>query len=60
MIVSPCIGVCQVDGQTQTCVGCHRTLAEIGQWMYMSDDERRTIMARLEASRETPPGAYDG
>jgi hypothetical protein len=60
MTASPCIGVCQVDGQTQTCIGCRRTLAEIGQWMYLSDEERRAIVARLNASRVAAPERYDG
>jgi predicted Fe-S protein YdhL (DUF1289 family) len=37
------------------CVGCGRTLAEIGNWSRYSEDERRAIMdslpARLAARR---------
>ena len=58
MTISPCIGVCQLDGKTQRCVGCGRTIDEIASWSSLSEAERREIMARLEKSR--PPEAYDG
>jgi uncharacterized protein len=57
MTVSPCIGVCQLDGKTQRCVGCGRTIDEIASWSSLSEAERRDIMARLEKSR--PPETYD-
>ena len=58
MTISPCIGVCQLDGKTQRCVGCGRTIDEIASWSSLSEAERRDIMARLEKSR--PPEVYDG
>ena len=60
MTASPCIGVCQLDGRTQTCVGCGRTIAEIAAWTSLEDDERRAIIARLRASRPQPRESYDG
>ncbi len=51
MTASPCIGVCRLDPQTQVCVGCGRTIAEIAAWPSLGADERRAIVARLEASR---------
>ena len=30
------------------CKGCFRTLDEIGRWSRMSDEERDSIMARLD------------
>lgn len=54
MTASPCIGVCQLDGPTQTCIGCGRTIAEIAAWPTLDEAERRAIVARLQASR-TPP-----
>ncbi|MEE2716422.1 MAG: DUF1289 domain-containing protein [SAR324 cluster bacterium] len=29
------------------CLGCLRTLEEIGRWSAMSDEERRAVMAQL-------------
>ncbi len=46
---SPCIHVCTVDPVSRLCVGCGRTLDEIGQWAVMSPGERRTVMAMLPA-----------
>ncbi len=51
MTASPCVAVCRLDPQTQVCVGCGRTIAEIAAWPALSDAERATIIRRLEASR---------
>ena len=50
-IASPCIKVCAVDGMTNACVGCGRTLKEIGGWTRYSDAERAAIMAALPGRR---------
>lgn len=50
-IVTPCIKVCIVDGESGLCLGCQRTLPEIGGWSRLSDDERTAIMAELPARR---------
>jgi len=60
MTASPCIGVCQLDGRTQTCTGCGRTIDEIASWSGLSDEERRAIVARLKASRIAAPERYEG
>ncbi len=52
MTASPCIGVCRLDPRTQICVGCGRRIAEIAAWPSLSAEERRAIVARLQASRE--------
>ena len=48
-IKSPCIKVCAVDGETGYCLGCGRTLPEIGRWSSMTPDARDDIMAKLPA-----------
>ncbi len=45
--LSPCNKVCQIHPELRICVGCYRTLAEIGGWASMSDMERREIMEAL-------------
>jgi predicted Fe-S protein YdhL (DUF1289 family) len=52
------VGVCRVDASGQICLGCRRTLAEIGAWTRLTADQRREILARLAASR-TGPGYSD-
>ncbi len=51
MIKSPCIKICTVDARSGLCLGCGRTIDEIGCWTAMSDAERVRIMAELPARR---------
>ena len=57
-VLTPCIKVCVIDATSGLCAGCGRTLAEIGGWLGLSDDQRRAVMAtlpgRLEALSATP------
>ena len=46
-MLSPCIGVCELDARN-ICSGCHRSSAEIGAWSSMTDAARSQIMARLD------------
>ena len=46
-IATPCVQVCIVDGESSLCLGCYRTLSEIGGWSAFSDAERAAIMADL-------------
>ena len=50
-IATPCIKVCAVDGESGLCLGCQRTLKEIGFWGRFTDEERAAIMAELPARR---------
>jgi predicted Fe-S protein YdhL (DUF1289 family) len=50
-IESPCNKVCVIDAASGLCIGCGRTLAEIGSWISMTADERRRIMDELPARR---------
>jgi len=54
-IESPCNKVCVVDAACGLCIGCGRSLAEIGGWITMTADERRRIMAELPARRAALP-----
>lgn len=51
-IATPCIKVCVVDGASNLCLGCYRTLGEIGGWSALDDAERARIMAELPARRD--------
>ena len=46
-IKTPCIQICAVDGRTGWCLGCGRTLSEIGKWSRFDDGERETILTGL-------------
>lgn len=52
-IESPCILVCSIDMKTGFCFGCGRTREEIGAWMGMTPEIRRSVMAELPARLET-------
>jgi predicted Fe-S protein YdhL (DUF1289 family) len=51
-IKTPCVKVCVVDGQSNSCLGCGRSLGEIAQWARFSDDQRDAVMALLPARIE--------
>lgn len=52
-IESPCILVCSIDRTTGYCFGCGRTQQEIGAWIEMTPEARRSVMAELPARLET-------
>lgn len=60
-IESPCDKVCTVDHASGLCLGCGRTLGEIGSWSAFTDQERSQIMAelprRMEALQARRPNA---
>ena len=47
-IVSPCIGVCAMNEQTNLCEGCFRSIEEIRDWWDMTPESRNKIMNKLE------------
>ena len=47
-VKSPCISVCALN-EEDLCVGCHRTVAEITQWVRMSNDQRRGVLEQCRA-----------
>ena len=46
-IDSPCVKICVVHPQTRLCIGCSRSIDEIGRWSSMPPDQRREITAAL-------------
>tara|TARA_R110000787_G_scaffold14792_3_gene45477 strand:- start:5921 stop:6127 length:207 start_codon:yes stop_codon:yes gene_type:complete len=50
-IATPCTKVCIVDGASNLCLGCFRTLGEIGGWSSLSDEQRAAVMAELPQRR---------
>ena len=39
-IASPCIGICKLDQKSGFCIGCKRTIEEIGRWAMLDDPAR--------------------
>ena len=56
-VESPCVGVCAV--KNRLCIGCFRTIKEIGGWSTFTPAEKREVLAevrlRREALNETAP-----
>jgi predicted Fe-S protein YdhL (DUF1289 family) len=44
---SPCISVCLMSDDASSCVGCWRTLDEIGGWAHRSPDEKRMVWVAI-------------
>ncbi|KJF74057.1 DUF1289 domain-containing protein [Agrobacterium arsenijevicii] len=44
---TPCIHICSLDVTNSLCIGCGRTLEEIGSWASYNDEKRRMIMSAL-------------
>ncbi|MCW8127997.1 DUF1289 domain-containing protein [Microbulbifer halophilus] len=42
-VKSPCVSVCALNAQ-DICEGCFRSIAEIGGWGSMNNDERRVVL----------------
>jgi uncharacterized protein len=52
VVTSPCIGTCKLNAQ-QVCVGCGRTIEEIGAWFRATNEQRRAIVAAAHLRRVT-------
>jgi uncharacterized protein len=50
-VLSPCIGVCQLD-ERGLCEGCHRTPAEIASWLHYDDAQRLHLIETVLPQRE--------
>jgi hypothetical protein len=44
-IDSPCIKLCSIHPGERICIGCYRSIEEIGSWSQLSPAQRREIMA---------------
>jgi len=50
-IVTPCVKVCVVDGESGLCLGCYRTLHEVAAWARLDEAERAALMVELPGRR---------
>ena len=48
-IASPCVKLCVVHPEERICVGCFRSIEEIGGWSRMTQEERAAVMEELPA-----------
>ena len=48
-IESPCVKICVIHPEARLCVGCYRSIEEIGGWSRMDGAARQVVMADLPA-----------
>ena len=48
---SPCTAVCRLDERTGYCIGCYRTIDEIGDWTIMMPEDRHALLEKLALRR---------
>ena len=46
-VLTPCLGVCRINKETQLCEGCFRSPAEVAEWLFYPDEKKRLIMSEL-------------
>ena len=60
LVTSPCVSVCAVDKALGICIGCLRTLKEIGAWRTMTLAEKRaTVAVCAERAKSMPRRGKD-
>ena len=47
-IISPCIGVCSIDPQSDLCIGCLRTSSEIAMWPQIDSQRALKIIKEIK------------
>ena len=47
-IISPCVGVCSIDHQSDLCIGCLRTSSEIAIWTQIDRQRAYQIMKEIK------------
>lgn len=53
-VASPCISICAIDESTGFCKGCFRTLDEVANWLYYTDEQKQALLATLAHRKPTP------
>jgi len=51
-VISPCVGVCVLDDETDLCKGCWRSLQEVAEWASADNDRRRDIVKLARGRRD--------
>ncbi len=46
-VPSPCISICQIDNATGLCIGCHRDIDEIREWIILTAAQKTEILERI-------------
>ena len=52
-VPSPCISICAIDPDTGYCIGCFRTLDEIGGWIGLDAAARLAVWDAIDERKKT-------
>ncbi|MBN2236494.1 MAG: DUF1289 domain-containing protein [Bacteroidales bacterium] len=58
-IKNPCINVCRTDSNG-ICIGCKRSLDEIGDWSKYTNEEKMTVLEKISGRRNDTQDYYGG
>ena len=50
-VMSPCKSICIMDAKSNMCIGCKRTIDEIGRWQMMEETERLKIVGEIPSRK---------
>lgn len=50
-VQSPCINVCALD-EWLVCRGCGRTIQEIADWEYLSEEYKQAVVEKAQKRKE--------
>jgi predicted Fe-S protein YdhL (DUF1289 family) len=53
MIESPCVKICTLDESGELCMGCFRTIEEIGSWSQLGDPARMRVLELATGRRRS-------
>ncbi|MBO6503611.1 MAG: DUF1289 domain-containing protein [Kordiimonadaceae bacterium] len=43
-VESPCVKICKLDEAKSLCIGCYRTVEEIGEWRWATESRQKEIL----------------
>ena len=46
-VLTPCLGICRINRNSQLCEGCSRSPVEVAEWLFYSNERKREIMDQL-------------
>ena len=46
--ISPCIGICKLDVNSNLCIGCFRSADEIAKWPQLDNEKALKIMEEIK------------
>jgi len=48
-VKSPCVGICTIDNDI--CIGCFRSIQEITEWIYSTEEHKQQIIENVTQRR---------